>query len=528
MKKILIIFFILISLVSLYSQSENDLLQLIETNPSNYKHYKNLGIYYFEKDDYYNAIEFLNNAYDLNIDDIDLYNYLAKSYLKINKPADAEYILKHGLKYFPRLKNLYNEGLNYTFTIWIKSNYYHNRYKTDVKLLAENELAATKLFDFQRLRHHYLNLKSVEKFNDNLNNFYFYRDLSLSEIIGHSILTDIFISYNINNINFDLLNALKNYLIENTQVVSVMWDKYYGYREPRRIREQYSEHSYREYFSPLTVKVRVPFTDEIFVNHNFDNAIDFISKGKKRFNDVIDYMRDVYDKVSQQEYKEKFESFILFYVNESLKNIRQEYLYEYVNKFSNVFPEQKFKNFINTLQVSKKPVEDLLLIDNIYNFISVPQNFEYLNLNNIKLNSEHLDEFINNKFILSSELNKFYINFNFKNEEYFIYLPEFDLQNYNLDLLSDYEPLSFFRSISKYYRERNEIIDWRLYIVYNITGINSKPDNKFEITLDIFYAKLYNSKFDFIIHEWFNVDKLNIKDYSTERSEIKKYLFYIE
>lgn len=522
-----IIYFISFKPASVYSSKGIDLLNKLKENPLNYKLQKDVGLFYFEKSDYYNAVEFLNNSLDLNVNDFDIYKYLYKSYLNLNRPADAEFILKQGLNYFPELQGYYNKGIEYTFKVWVNSNYFHNRYKSDVWAIARNELSTATLFDFHTLRHNYNNFESVSLLNESLKNFYFYRELSLSEIVGHSILSDILIRYNIRNINFDLLNVLKNYLSDNTEIVNVMYYRYYGYKEPRRVRQFDSEHSFRQNFSPLLIKVRVPFVDEIFVNNTFNNAINNVVLNRYNFIDAITYLRNVYDKVYQNEYKRKLESFVFYYVSESFKNIRREYLHQYLNLFIEKFPEHKFKVFLNSLVIEDERIYDVPPPENMYHFVSDKNNFEYLSLNNLKVDSLNMQNFIDNNFIVQTKLNVFYSRYNFQDEEYFISLPDFSFNNERVDLISELEPFRFYRSISKYYRERNEIIDWRLHIVYNIKSVEYQ-NNKYNIILDIFYAKLYNSRLDIVIQEWFNLDELNIDDFNIDKNEIKKYLLFIE
>ena len=46
--------------------------------------------------------------------------------------------------------------------------------------------------------------------------------------------------------------------------------------------------------------------------------------------------------------------------------------------------------------------------------------------------------------------------------------------------------------------------------------------------IDIFYAKLYNEKFNQVIKEWFNIQEFNQDDYNYSKDEIQGYLYYIE
>ncbi|HOK41520.1 MAG TPA: hypothetical protein PLD27_10835 [bacterium] len=530
MKKIfsIIIFFSFLATLLFCESSEEGLLQKIKENPSNYIYYKELGIYYFKNNDFFKAIENLSTALNLQEVDKDIYVYLFKAYLIINKYKDAEFVLVNGIKYFPELKKYYDEGITYTFNLWVESYYYHNKYKEKIHLLKEIELKSDKLFNYQKFLQNYEDFEKVKKFNELLENFYFYKDLELAEIIGNKILTDLIITYKITALNTDIIDEIRKYLIEKTEVISVKYEKYYGYKKLQKLRENDTENTYKKFFSPIIIEVRAPFLNKLLNEHITDQIIEETKASKMKFDEEIKKIREVYEKIKVEEYRAKLENFIFSYVSEKFKNLREHYKVDYSNLFLSLFPEEKFKIFFNLLKEEEKRIYGKFPeIESISEFISNENNFVYLDFSKLNLESDLFNSLIKTNPIFLTDFSNLNFIYNIKNEEYS--LSEIIIKDGKRQLIfnSSELPIKFYRSISRYYKEKNEIVDWTIKAVINVKDVKTIGEiNK--IRIDIFYLKLYNKKTNLTIYEKFNIKEFDKTRYNLDKSKILNYIYYLE
>lgn len=530
MKKIILFLFILTNCfcISAADDTETLLLTNVKANPSNYIYHKALGIYYYQNENYDKSIEYLSNALQLQDVDKELYEYLFKSYLNQKKIPDAEYIIQQGIKYFPELQKHIDNGIKYKFTLWVNYQYYSERYKSKISDIIKQELSNEKLFQYEKFYTNYETKESVIKFNASLKNFYFYKEFEIAEIIGNSIITDLIILYKIKELNYDLLDALKKFLIEKTRVTNAYYEYYYGYKKLLKLKETDSDNGYKEYFSPITFEIDAPFLNQFLTEHLCDNVIKKVECKQMNFNDSIKELRTVYDKIPQPEFKLKIENFIYDYIISSFKNLTDYYKKIYSEFFQNTFPEQKFSLFFKTVQSDDKENLNIPVIESKSTFITNESNFSFLSLKEFDIENPYTTSFIKKNFLVKTVIDKLPVYYDFQKEEYSIEPITFKKDNKILRLKSDVFPLKFYRSNSRYYKEKNEISDWNLYFVFNIKKISTLDNKIFDITMDIFYAKLYNKKFQTVLYEWFDIDNFKKENYNLNKQELDTFLSNIQ